>query len=147
MCNCASCKHTDSFHRAGFGAWPKGDPAGKRASERAYAAHVAHSWVGVSKTVQFTPNQPPKYPAWLGTRYADPHAHYHFPGERYRYGMGEALPAQDTVEGYVRSFLEANHLTQDTALPDEVSAKPVARLIAMARELRQQARQELRKAA
>ena len=49
MCSCASCKVTDSFHDKGFAAWPRGEPAGKRSSEAAYRAHVAHSFSGAKK--------------------------------------------------------------------------------------------------
>lgn len=63
MCTCASCEYTDGFSGApdlfgdfhvpylaagmvraipGFNAWPRGEPAGKRSSAKAYSAHVAH---------------------------------------------------------------------------------------------------------
>lgn len=58
MCSCASCEHTDSFRDKGFAAWPRGEPAGKRASERAYAAHVAHARLGASSSIAFSPGQP-----------------------------------------------------------------------------------------
>jgi hypothetical protein len=57
MCTCASCEYTDRFsglpdllgspvrkdHKHGWDYWPRGDPQGKRASERDYSAHVSHS--------------------------------------------------------------------------------------------------------
>jgi hypothetical protein len=68
MCTCASCEYTDSFSgfglnaaKGGFKNWPRGEPAGQRSSESAYRTHVAHSWAGVSKTVQFTPGQAPHF--------------------------------------------------------------------------------------
>lgn len=42
MCTCASCEYTDGFADKGFAEWPKGEPAGKRASDSAYSAHAAH---------------------------------------------------------------------------------------------------------
>lgn len=61
MCTCASCEYTDGFLDAGFAAWPRGNPAGPRKSAASYAGHVAHSWAGVYRSVQFKPGQPPKY--------------------------------------------------------------------------------------
>lgn len=49
MCTCSSCRYTDSFSDKGFDAWPRGEPAGKRSSEAAYRAHVAHSYYGAKK--------------------------------------------------------------------------------------------------
>ena len=42
MCDCSSCKYTDGFREDGFAKWPRGNPAGKKASSD-YAAHVAYS--------------------------------------------------------------------------------------------------------
>jgi hypothetical protein len=42
MCSCASCHETDKLRVAGFAAWPRGNPAGPRASKADYAAHVRH---------------------------------------------------------------------------------------------------------
>lgn len=42
MCSCASCYETDKLRVAGFAAWPRGNPAGPRASKADYAAHVRH---------------------------------------------------------------------------------------------------------
>lgn len=79
MCTCASCSYTDSFSgfawddagekllpvvrdkRGGFDTWPRGEPAGKRSSDAAYAAHVAHAWSGAYKSVAFTPGQAPRF--------------------------------------------------------------------------------------
>lgn len=69
-CKCGSCRLTNS-HGA-FATWPRGDPAGERSSAAAYSAHVAFSRQGVSKTVQFKPGQPPKYPAWCTPRAPEP---------------------------------------------------------------------------
>jgi hypothetical protein len=55
MCSCTSCTITDSFHSKGFAKWPRGEPAGKRSSEAAYRAHVAHSFYGARKRVDFGP--------------------------------------------------------------------------------------------
>ena len=69
MCDCTSCKYTDSFAgflgnvsvqgcawpQRGFADWPRGWPAGKRASERAYTLHVAHSHFGALKRVGIGP--------------------------------------------------------------------------------------------
>lgn len=66
MCTCASCDYTDRFHgwkteggrlvpdpdRGGFERWPRGEPAGKRASESAYASHVRHSFFGIRKRAE-----------------------------------------------------------------------------------------------
>lgn len=61
MCTCTSCEYTDGFSNAGFTSWPSGEPKGKRASAAEYAAHVAHLWEGVPRTVQqFKPGQPPR---------------------------------------------------------------------------------------
>ena len=62
MCTCTSCKATDALagwkevdgrnvpdpKAGGFDRWPKGDPAGPRASAAAYAAHVAHGKAGLA---------------------------------------------------------------------------------------------------
>lgn len=69
MCTCASCEYTDSFAGKGFAEWPRGEPAGPRASDRAYAAHVAHAWSGAYRRVPFTPGQPaiaPRLPGLVG---------------------------------------------------------------------------------
>jgi hypothetical protein len=42
MCSCTSCEYTDGFSAKGFAEWPRGEPAGKRSSESAYAAHWRH---------------------------------------------------------------------------------------------------------
>jgi hypothetical protein len=47
MCTCASCSYTDKYAGKGFAEWPRGEPAGPRASAGAYAAHVRHSFMGV----------------------------------------------------------------------------------------------------
>jgi hypothetical protein len=43
MCTCASCSYTDKYSGKGFAEWPRGEPAGPRASAAAYAAHVRYS--------------------------------------------------------------------------------------------------------
>ena len=55
MCDCTSCKVTDSYRNAGFKKWPRGEPAGPGASARAYKAHVAHSYFGAHKRVGMGP--------------------------------------------------------------------------------------------
>lgn len=52
MCDCASCSYTDSFRDKGFAEWPRGEPAGQKASERAYTAHVRHSFFGARKRTE-----------------------------------------------------------------------------------------------
>jgi hypothetical protein len=69
MCTCASCSYTDKYAGKGFAEWPRGEPAGPRASAAAYAAHVAHLWKGVPrKSTAFTPGQAPQYPSWCSTK-------------------------------------------------------------------------------
>jgi hypothetical protein len=69
MCTCANCKYTDGFSGKGFAEWPRGEPAGPRASAAAYAAHVSHLWKGVPrKAIAFTPGQAPQYPSWCSTK-------------------------------------------------------------------------------
>ena len=52
MCDCASCKYTDSFSKKGFAAWPKGEPKGPAKARAEYTAHVAHSYSGgIRRTV------------------------------------------------------------------------------------------------
>jgi len=61
MCTCTSCEYTDGFASKGFAAWPRGEPAGKRSSDGAYRAHVAHSRHGAAASVPFTPGQPARF--------------------------------------------------------------------------------------
>ena len=56
MCDCASCKYTDGFSSAGFVNWPRGEPAGARASAKAYSLHaqpMPKPWRYVSRPPQF----------------------------------------------------------------------------------------------
>jgi hypothetical protein len=83
MCDCTSCSYTDSFADKGFAEWPRGEPKGKARSDAEYRGHVAHSWAGVSKRVQFTLGQAPQFnipwlvhpvtplPAWIRQAVAD----------------------------------------------------------------------------
>ena len=41
MCNCASCKLTDSYAEKGFDAWPKGEGIRRSGKDKVYAAHWA----------------------------------------------------------------------------------------------------------
>lgn len=82
MCTCASCSYTDSYggmpdlldrdttyatRRYGFADWPRLEPAGKRVSDAAYTAHVAHLWEGVyRRPIAFEPGQAPIYPTVPG---------------------------------------------------------------------------------
>lgn len=52
-CSCPSCRYTHSFKR--FADWPKGEPAGQLSSERAYRAHVAHSFYGAKVRTEAGP--------------------------------------------------------------------------------------------
>lgn len=74
MCLCASCSYTDAFSGRedlfsdgsptikGFDNWPRGKPAGKRASDKAYREHVAELWQGVARhAIAFKPGQAPQY--------------------------------------------------------------------------------------
>ena len=78
MCTCTSCKYTDSFsgwtyegetripdpESPGFAGWPKGEPAGPRASAAAYAGHVSHAKSGIAAGWAFKPGAPATFPAW-----------------------------------------------------------------------------------
>lgn len=95
MCTCTSCEYTDSFHDKGFEAWPKGDPAGERASNRVYAAHVAHVWSGSYKTIAFTPGQAPAAPRLPGLVMP---VTYHATAIRWNTGRGKMyVPAPEPV--------------------------------------------------
>jgi len=41
MCNCPSCKLTDSYENEGFAAWPKGEHIRRSGKDKVYAAHWA----------------------------------------------------------------------------------------------------------
>jgi len=96
MCTCASCKYTDSF-KEGFATWPRGEPAGKRSSESAYATHVRHYQAGAYKHVAFTPGQAPRYPS-TGTRQADSGAYRQYPS--FHEEQGQAV--------YIAEFIKKN---------------------------------------
>lgn len=49
MCDCTSCKYTDSFAGKGFSAWPRGESKGPAKAKAEYSAHVAHSFFGAIK--------------------------------------------------------------------------------------------------
>ena len=56
MCDCTTCKYTDAFGKLdgklGFADWPRGEITGPRKASAEYAAHVAHSWLGVGKRAE-----------------------------------------------------------------------------------------------
>jgi len=114
MCTCASCKVTDSFAAKSFADWPRGDPAGKRASESLYASHVAfgRKWGGARK-----PECAQRLGAG-GSRREDPHARYFFPGA---WRDNKLIPAEETTAGYVAAFLRLNGLLPEKQTP---AAKP-----------------------
>lgn len=76
MCTCTSCKATDALSGwkevngrtvpdpkcGGFDRWPRGNPAGPRASAASYAAHVAHGKAGLAAGWAFHPGAAPHYP-------------------------------------------------------------------------------------
>src|SRR4051812_39712160 len=106
MCDCKSCSFTDSFASKGFAAWPRGEPAGKAASERSYAAHVRHAWSGAYKTIAFKPGQPPRYP-FAGTRPLDP-------GEDRKYPKWDWAEGKGETAAYVAAFIsQNNYVTQE----------------------------------
>lgn len=108
MCQCASCSVTDGYSDKGFAEWPKGEPAGKRASEAAYAAHVAFS-------CQWGKGKHPaigKRAASSGTRREDPHAKYKFPPNG----------AELTSDAYIGQFLRSNNLAAEKQTPAEAGA-------------------------
>lgn len=76
MCQCTSCKYTDSFYARGFSEWPRGNPAGKR-SATDYAAHVRYSKLWGKGREPMPVNASP-FPC-NGTTWRDPHTNYHFP--------------------------------------------------------------------
>ena len=114
MCTCTSCKVTDSFAAKSFADWPRGDPAGKRASESLYASHVAfgRKWGGARK-----PECAQRLGAG-GSRREDPHARYFFPGA---WRDNKLIPAEETTAGYVAAFLRLNGLLPEKQTP---AAKP-----------------------
>jgi hypothetical protein len=102
MCDCTSCSYTDGFAAKGFGAWPRGKPAGA-SSDRDYAAHVRHAHAGAYKSIQFRPGQAPQFPAWV-TRQTprDPGADRSYPTHP---------DARDgwTTAAYIDEFIAANN--------------------------------------
>ena len=65
MCNCTSCKYTDSFSAKGFAEWPTGAPKGARKAKAEYSAHVAFGARGTGSRIEFNPGAAPVYPAWV----------------------------------------------------------------------------------
>lgn len=130
MCTCASCSYTDSFsgwvageqgellpdpNRGGFDRWPKGEPAGRRASAASYNAHVSHLWKGVSRTsTDYTRGAGA---GWYGT------------------------PAGMTRAEVERVLRETFAKAQAEEAAQNVEKSPVS-LLSLARELRQQRRQQ-----
>ena len=125
MCTCASCSYTDSFHRKGFDAWPRGEPAGKRSSESSYRAHVAYSrqwgrgYDGVMhepREVAVTPYSGPRSePARLlipKARWASPTYH----------SKREWIEAPTTMPEYIAQFERLNGLKRQE--PVKAPARP-----------------------
>lgn len=111
MCTCASCVYTDGFKSRA--AWPRGDPAGKRASESLYSAHVAYSRIWGRN------HRAPEFPGGVSfaplvyrmPKALDPHGKYTFP--QFQEGMSTAA--------YALEFERENKL-----LP-QISKSPVSR--------------------
>jgi hypothetical protein len=142
MCTCASCKHTDSFAKAGFAEWPRGAPAGPRRSAADYSAHVRHGqqW---GRGYDGTMHEPKECTATLayyqGSRAAP--ERLKIPEGRWQQGHGyhderKWIEAPTTMREYVAEFERLNGLTH---APVE---KPTAPLIARAQLLRAEARAE-----
>lgn len=104
MCSCTSCKATDALANKGFAAWPRGNPAGRKAAQE-YAAHVRHGLSGIASSWEFVPDAPPRFPAWCrGT-----------PVSRDR--LAVAYPVKwETAAEYIADFERRNSLKK--ASPD-----------------------------
>lgn len=100
MCTCASCEHTDGFADKGFAAWPRGNPAGRKAASE-YAAHVRHAGAWGKDRVPEIPagiwTRPP-FPC-TGTTWSDPGKARSYP---------TAADAKLGTAHYVAQFLRAN---------------------------------------
>lgn len=53
-CSCASCKATNTLMLAGFAAWPRGNPAGRKAQTE-YAQHCTALRFGAKARADFGP--------------------------------------------------------------------------------------------
>ncbi len=135
-CSCASCAETDKYHYAGFANWPKGQPAGPRASAAAYAAHVAHGKSGGCTGSHFTIKPEPVFVDEAGT---EPRTGYAsaFPAPT-------ALVANWIARSYAWSGM-AEHFPAGGGAAS-VRSRSVPRLLGVAQRLRAERRQE-RKAA
>ena len=107
MCTCTSCSATDALSDKGFAAWPRGNPAGRKASLE-YAAHVRHSQ-------QWGAKRKPEIPAgyWernpfpaTGTPWSDPGASRSYP---------TAADAKLSTAHYVAQFLAVNKYSETRA--------------------------------
>ena len=83
MCQCSSCKYTDSFQHKGFAEWPRGKPAGRSANAD-YAAHVRFSMSG-------------------GIQRLIPESAFNVTGEKF-YGTPAGMTARKVREVLNRSF-------------------------------------------
>ena len=130
MCTCASCEYTDGFANKGFAAWPKGDPAGKRVSQAAYAAHVAASKATGSTGFHFTIRPEPTYPAWVTSQINMPVA-----------------PAPKVALDWIARSYAWRHSVMPAWEPGTGRiSRPVSKLVAKARQYRAEAQQERRAA-
>lgn len=155
MCSCTSCEYTDSFQFKGFAEWPKGEPAGQRASERLYATHARYVWAGAYKSIAFTPGQAPRFPAWTTSKaLGDGGEHRKYPsywGEDVEKTTAEYVSDFIKENGYVtEEKLEAQRRYRDMVKREERAALKRehvrAPLIALAQQLRAQRRAERRAA-
>ena len=167
MCTCASCTPTDELRDAGFAAWPTGNPAGRKSASD-YAQHVKYGQ-------QWGKGRFPVLPAGIwhmspfpctGTHHGDPGAFRKYPGT-WDHVARKSRPMPDTTAGYVAAFVALNgyvtaarvaERAQDRAQVEReekanakrygkiTSIKPASRMIQLARDLRQQAKQERRAA-
>lgn len=127
MCDCTSCKATDSFH-GGFTTWPKGERApatvfgrDKIPADKAYKAHWAHC--GAEAHRQRAKLDTRMVLPRAGVPQTDPRISYSFPGgqvAQYRHGgpgsklyerRDSRIPATENVAEYVRLFCKENNLT------------------------------------
>lgn len=130
MCSCTSCSYTDSFHAKGFDAWPRGNPAGRKAASE-YAAHVKHSkqWgAHVDENGKATPRIP-EFPGGAPTsplRYSTPPQRDG--GAHRSYPKHPDTPEGWTTAAYVEAFIAANGYAKwkEASPTDAEPARPAA---------------------
>lgn len=157
MCTCASCVATDKLHDAGFAAWPRGNPAGRKSASE-YAAHVRHglAWGGIVGAAGRVIPRKPEFPG--GVKLTP--LQYQTPG-RGDPGPLRSYPtlaaAEEGTAHYVAAFIAANNyvtpekaaeLAKERAAYERAKPKPAKRvphLVQLARDLR--AAEKMRRAA